>query len=139
MPSARGSILMLSFAKRAAERSQNAASRGRKPGRTIMQKVTERVAQTRTLGDVEVTAVYDGPHAIPFDFVLGVDGAECRRLEGETGDMVTLSVNCFLIKHQGKTILVDAGGGTTMATLGLLPGNLRALGVAPDAIDHILL
>ena len=104
-----------------------------------MQKVNERVAQTRMLGDLEVTAVYDGPHAIPFDFVLGVDGADCRRLEGESGDMVTLSVNCFLIKHNGKTILVDAGGGTTMATLGLLPGNLRALAVEPDAIDHILL
>jgi hypothetical protein len=53
---------------------------------------------------------------------------------------VPLDVNCFLIRHRDRLILSDAGSGHTMGpTLGKLPQNLRAIGVAPDEIDILLL
>ena len=53
---------------------------------------------------------------------------------------VPLDVNAFLIRRRGKFILSDAGSGHTMQpTLGKLPQNLRAIGVAPEEIDIILL
>ena len=93
----------------------------------------------RTVGDLEVTAVFDGLHRIPFEFVLGVEPEECRRLTAVADDHVPISVNCFLVRAGRKTILVDAGGSTTMAGLGKLPEGLRALGVTPDDIDLMLL
>jgi glyoxylase-like metal-dependent hydrolase (beta-lactamase superfamily II) len=94
---------------------------------------------SRRVGDIEVTAVYDGPHDVPVGFLIGVDPAEGRRLAGVTGDVIPISVNCFVIRTRGKIILVDTGGGTTMVTLGLLLGNLRSAGVMPQDVDHIVL
>ena len=51
-----------------------------------------------------------------------------------------LAVNAFLLKFNGKHALVDAGTSSTMGpTLGKLPDNLRAIGVAPETIDYVLL
>jgi glyoxylase-like metal-dependent hydrolase (beta-lactamase superfamily II) len=97
------------------------------------------VLATRKVGDIEVTAVFDGLHKASLDVVLGVEAAECRRLIGAAGDHVHISVNCFLIESGGKIALVDTGGSTTMPGLGRLPENLRAAGIAPEAIDHVLL
>jgi glyoxylase-like metal-dependent hydrolase (beta-lactamase superfamily II) len=105
-----------------------------------MQQRQDHVAgASRSVGDIEVMAIYDGPHHVPLGFLVGVEPAEGRRLGGVTGDFLPLSVNCFVIRTGGKTILVDAGGGMTMGTLGLLPANLRAAGVMPEDIDHVLL
>ena len=105
-----------------------------------MQQLKDQAANaSRMVGDIEVAAVYDGPHQVPIGFISGVEHVECRRLAGVTGDVLPLSVNCFLIRTGGKPILVDTGGGTTMGTLGLLPTNLRAAGVAPDDVEQILL
>jgi glyoxylase-like metal-dependent hydrolase (beta-lactamase superfamily II) len=102
--------------------------------------VKERTAlATMKIGGMEVTAVFDGLHKVSLDVVLGVETAECRRLTAAAGDHVHISVNCFLVKADDKIALVDTGGGTTMPGLGQLPANLHALGVAPEAIDHILL
>jgi glyoxylase-like metal-dependent hydrolase (beta-lactamase superfamily II) len=105
-----------------------------------MQQRQDHVAGvSRSVGDIEVTAVYDGPHRVPLGFLIGVEPAEGRRLAGVAGDALPLAVNCFVIRTGGETILVDTGGGTTMETLGLLPANLRAAGLAPEDIAHILL
>ena len=53
---------------------------------------------------------------------------------------VPLAVNAFLLTFNGKRALIDAGSSSTMGpTLGKLPDNLRAIGVAPEAIDFVLL
>jgi len=45
-----------------------------------------------------------------------------------------------LIRHRDRLILSDAGSGHTMGpTLGKLPGSLRAIGVAPETIDLVML
>jgi glyoxylase-like metal-dependent hydrolase (beta-lactamase superfamily II) len=95
--------------------------------------------QKKKVGDIEVAAVGDGVLAAPLDVILGMDKAEVERLSGKK-DTITISVNAFLLRLNGKWALVDAGSGNTMGpTLGKLPDNLRALGVAPEAIETIFL
>lgn len=96
---------------------------------------------TRAVGDFTVTAVSDGVLYTNHDVLLGVDKAESSRLLGiPYGKQVPIDVNSFLIRHNGKLILSDAGSGHTMQpTLGKLPHNLRAIGADPAAIDIILL
>jgi glyoxylase-like metal-dependent hydrolase (beta-lactamase superfamily II) len=96
---------------------------------------------SRTFGDIEVTAVSDGRLKTSIDVVLDIERAETERLVGgaENAEQF-LAVNSFLIRHGGKNLLVDAGAGNSMQpTLGRLPENLRALGVAPELIDTVLL
>jgi glyoxylase-like metal-dependent hydrolase (beta-lactamase superfamily II) len=93
----------------------------------------------KSIGEIEVTAVSDGVLAAPLDVILGMDKAEVERLAGKK-DAINISVNAFLLKLNGKWALVDAGSGNTMGpTLGKLPDNLRALGVAPEKIETIFL
>ena len=96
---------------------------------------------SRTIGDVQVTTVSDGVLNATLNNFLGVTPAEAERMSGfPAAGPVPLAVNAFLLQFNGKRVLVHAGTGSTMGpTLGKLPDNLRALGVAPDAIDIILL
>jgi glyoxylase-like metal-dependent hydrolase (beta-lactamase superfamily II) len=100
------------------------------------------MSTVRKVGEFVVTAVSDGVltnsnHQI----FLGLDKAEAERLTGVPyGQTLPLDVNCFLIRHRDKLILSDAGSGHTMGpTVGKLPQNLRAIGVAPEEIDILLL
>jgi glyoxylase-like metal-dependent hydrolase (beta-lactamase superfamily II) len=103
--------------------------------------MTVALPQARTVGEFTVTAVSDGFLNSNHDVILGIDRAESERLTGiPYGQPVPLDVNCFLIRHRDRLIVSDAGSGHTMGpTLGKLPQNLRAIGVAPDEIDILLL
>jgi glyoxylase-like metal-dependent hydrolase (beta-lactamase superfamily II) len=93
----------------------------------------------KKIGDIEVTTVSDGVLTAPLDVVLGMDKAEVERLAGRK-DKIDISVNAFLLKRNDTWALVDVGSGNTMGpTLGKLPANLRALGVAPEEIATIFL
>ncbi len=98
-------------------------------------------AQTKTIGDIEVTALGDGVLTTSLDVVLGMERDEKERLAGiKATDPLPISVNAFLLKRAGRHALIDTGAGHTMGpTLGRLPENLRALAVAPDEIDTIFL
>jgi glyoxylase-like metal-dependent hydrolase (beta-lactamase superfamily II) len=98
-------------------------------------------APTLVVGEFTVTAVSDGVLNSNHDVILGIDKAETARLTGiPYGEPLPLDVNCFLIRHRDRLILSDAGAGNAMGpALGKLPQNLRALGIAPEAIDLILL
>jgi glyoxylase-like metal-dependent hydrolase (beta-lactamase superfamily II) len=98
-------------------------------------------APTIIVGEFTVTVVSDGVLNSNHDVILGIDKAESARLTGiPYGQPLPLDVNCFLIRHRGRLILSDAGSGHTMGpTLGKVPQNLRAIGIAPDAIDIIML
>jgi glyoxylase-like metal-dependent hydrolase (beta-lactamase superfamily II) len=96
-------------------------------------------AHTKTIGDIEVTTLSDGVLAAPLDVVLGMDKAETERLAGRSGHL-PIAVNAFLLRLGGRWALVDTGCGNSMGpTLGKLPDNLRAHGVAPDEIETIFL
>ncbi len=93
----------------------------------------------RKIGEIDVTTLSDGVLAAPLDVVLDMDKAETERLAGRK-DHVSISVNAFLLKLGTKLALVDTGSGNTMGpTLGKLPDNLRARGVAPEQIETIFL
>jgi glyoxylase-like metal-dependent hydrolase (beta-lactamase superfamily II) len=96
---------------------------------------------TMAVGEFTVTAVSDGVLNSTHDVILGIDKAESERLTGVPyGRPLPLDVNCFLIRHRDRLILCDAGSGHTMGpTLGKLSQSLRAIGVAPEAIDLVML
>jgi glyoxylase-like metal-dependent hydrolase (beta-lactamase superfamily II) len=98
-------------------------------------------AQRKKIGDIEVTTLSDGVLAAPLDVVLDMDKAETERLAGrKPGEPLPIAVNAFLLRRAGKWALIDTGAGNTMGpTLGKLPDNLRAVGVAPEQIETIFL
>ncbi|MCC2095761.1 MAG: MBL fold metallo-hydrolase [Hyphomicrobiales bacterium] len=93
------------------------------------------------IGDYTVTAYSDGRFQTTIDTTTGVDKQMTQVISGKSlTDPVYLSVNAFLIEGKDIRALVDAGTGDTMGpSLGKLPENLTAAGVAPDTITHVLL
>lgn len=103
--------------------------------------MTATIETSRRIGKLSVTTVTDGTLKTTLDVVVGLDQAEKVRLAGQSGsEPIFLPVNCFLVDLDVKRALVDVGAGATMGpTLGKLPENLRAIGIAPESIEVILL
>jgi glyoxylase-like metal-dependent hydrolase (beta-lactamase superfamily II) len=79
---------------------------------------------------------------LPGDAVRGVGPAEIGQMmvAGLGYPTIRSSVNTFVIRSGHRTILVDAGSGTTMGpTCGRLCDNLAAAGVVLADVDAILL
>jgi glyoxylase-like metal-dependent hydrolase (beta-lactamase superfamily II) len=95
----------------------------------------------RKVGDIEVTALSDGPFPATLDTLIEFDRDEAQRLLGKPpGTPFFLPVNSYLLNLAGKRVLIDTGCGPTMgSSLGQLPKRLREAGVAPEAIDHVIL
>ncbi len=93
------------------------------------------------LGHYTVTAYSDGLFETTIDVTVNIDKTLTQKLSGKSlSDPVYLSVNAFLVEGRGIRALVDTGSGDTMGPeLGKLPGNLRAAGIMPDTITHVLL
>jgi glyoxylase-like metal-dependent hydrolase (beta-lactamase superfamily II) len=97
-------------------------------------------APSMRFGDVEVHGLSDGTLKTSIDLVIGMDRAQAAQLVGSADGSVFIPVNNFLIRRGGKVILIDAGAGNTMQpTLGKLPENLRANGVDPATVTHIVM
>ena len=94
-----------------------------------------------TVGGVEVQGLSDGTLPTSVDKVVDMDAAEVERLVGGTDNgTFHIPVNNFVIRRDGRVIMIDAGAGNTMyPTLGRLPGNLRAAGIDPKAVTHIVI
>lgn len=97
--------------------------------------------QSMRVGDIEVTAISDGLLPMGSQCIIGLTGEEtARRVGSPNPQTVTVSVNAFLIKRNGSYELVDAGSGHRFGPhLGRQPDNLRAIGVAPEAISRVYL
>jgi glyoxylase-like metal-dependent hydrolase (beta-lactamase superfamily II) len=95
----------------------------------------------RHIGDIVVIAFNDGILPTTVDCALGIDLPDAERMSGfRSGEKFFLHVNEYVLKIEGRTILIDAGSGDNMyPTLGRLPGNLRAGGVDPLSVDAILM
>lgn len=96
-----------------------------------------------TLGDTVVTALLDGTLALKPELLVGTSGeafADAMQAAYLPTDAYVAPVNAFVVERGGSTILIDAGATSQMApTLGRLPANLAAAGIAPEWIDRILL
>jgi glyoxylase-like metal-dependent hydrolase (beta-lactamase superfamily II) len=98
------------------------------------------MAPRMQVGDVTVEGLSDGLLKTSVDLVLGMDRAQAAQLVGSADGSVFIPVNNFLIRRGGKVIMIDAGAGNTMQpTLGKLPANLRAAGVPPESVTHIVM
>jgi glyoxylase-like metal-dependent hydrolase (beta-lactamase superfamily II) len=94
------------------------------------------------IGRIDVTALSDGTGGF---FVLNVL-AEPKRADAEklmarswVKQPVDTSVNAFLIKLPGHTILVDTGAGDLLGPkFAKVPDSLRASGVEPEDVTDIL-
>ena len=85
-------------------------------------------------GEWEVIAVQDAPSSMRRELFPGLEEKEFRRLTGEKG--AASSVNVFLLRRDGKTVLIDAGNG---GARGHMIAGLEKLGMTPDKIDVVLL
>src|SRR2546428_13956336 len=96
-------------------------------------------AESRKVGEIEVTTLSDGVLATSLDGVLGVDKAEAERLSGtQAGDPMHIAVNAFLVKVRGKLGLGGTGSGNTIGpAIGKLLERLVALGLGPGAEEVI--
>src|SRR5215510_10967921 len=99
------------------------------------------MVETLRVGEIEITAVSDGVLRTSLDNLVGMDRGEAEQLVGSTdAGWLFIPVNNFLVQRGGSTILVDAGAGNTMQpTLGKLPASLRAVGIDPSAVTHVVL
>ncbi len=95
-----------------------------------------------TVGGVQVHGLSDGTLPTALDKVVDMDATQAKELVGETDDTGTfqIPVNNFVIRRGDKVIMIDAGAGNTMyPTLGRLPANLRAAGIDPKSVTHIVI
>ncbi len=94
------------------------------------------------VGDLEVTALFDGPAVADLHWLNGtkatIDGVvEALR---EDPHMLEAADTGFLVNTGKQLILVDAGAGTWYggAALGHLAGNFRSAGYTPEEVDLVL-
>jgi glyoxylase-like metal-dependent hydrolase (beta-lactamase superfamily II) len=89
----------------------------------------------------ELLAISDGALRTALDNIIGLDRPVLDALvPGQENGTVLIPVNNFVLRGHGRTMLIDAGSGHDMQpTLGKLPANLRAAGIDPAEISHILL
>ncbi|WP_299538398.1 MBL fold metallo-hydrolase [uncultured Herbaspirillum sp.] len=93
------------------------------------------------IGDFSVTAISDGFLSAPLDVLSNIDPAEAARLQHEAGVSApsAIHINCYLIRSQSRTVLIDTGAGGFKQWGGKLQDNLRRAGVRPSDIDTVLL
>src|ERR1700674_1611081 len=95
------------------------------------------------VGDLEVTALYDGTGVFDPHWLNGtkatMDGV-VKALQ-EDPHMLDVVDMGFLVNTGKQLILVDAGAGTWWggAALGRLVGSLRSAGYTPEEVDLVLL
>jgi glyoxylase-like metal-dependent hydrolase (beta-lactamase superfamily II) len=100
----------------------------------------ESVLPSLRIGNLEIQGLSDGVLKTSLDLVIGMDRATSQALTGGTDGALFIPVNNFLFRRDGKIVLIDAGAGNTMQpTLGKLPANLRAAGIDPTSVTHIVL
>lgn len=96
----------------------------------------------RRLGDALITVINDGFLDMPLAIMRGATRDEMQDLLRDAfgPPEPRITVNAFVIETENKTVLVDAGGGsTTVYSMGLLPENLAAAGFKPEDFDAVLL
>ncbi len=99
------------------------------------------MAHVFRVGDVEIRGFSDGLAKTSLDYVMGMSRPDSAALAGGAPDgSLFMPVNNFLFERDGAIVMIDAGTGTaSQPTLGKLPDNLRAGGVDPASVTHIVL
>nr|WP_041757471.1 MBL fold metallo-hydrolase [Bradyrhizobium sp. ORS 278] len=112
----------------------------------------ERGYRRITIGEAEVTALYDGiwekPHEAGFFSNASIDDVkQALRAAGLNPAFVPVPISTYVVRLKGKTVLCDAGGGgqvqgfnsDSIFVSGRMLDNLKAAGLRPQDIDTILI
>ena len=96
------------------------------------------------IGDVEVTALYDGFVDLDTQLLKGMNATEVQRLMARmfiaTQKGVQTAVNAYLVHLGDHLVLIDTGSSTCFGpTVGRVVENLKAGGYTPEAVDTVLL
>jgi glyoxylase-like metal-dependent hydrolase (beta-lactamase superfamily II) len=95
------------------------------------------------VGDLEVTALFDGPAVVDPNWLKGTKATVDAAVEALNQDphMREAADAGFLVNTGKQLILVDTGAGTWYGggTLGRLAGNLRSAGYSPEEVDIVLI
>jgi glyoxylase-like metal-dependent hydrolase (beta-lactamase superfamily II) len=98
-----------------------------------------------SLGDFQVTALYDGAIALTTALLKGINDSDTQAMLADmfvpvTKEGVQTAVNGFLVNTGEDLILVDAGAETCFGpTLGGLGDNLRSAGYEPTQVSKVFL
>jgi glyoxylase-like metal-dependent hydrolase (beta-lactamase superfamily II) len=93
------------------------------------------------VGDLEVTALWDGPASFDPHWLRGRTTIEgVVKALPEDPHLLDAAVTGFLVNTGKQLILVDTGSGTWFGggTLGRLVGSLRSAGYTPEQVDRVL-
>jgi glyoxylase-like metal-dependent hydrolase (beta-lactamase superfamily II) len=93
------------------------------------------------VGDLEVTALFDGPAVIDVNWLNGEKAKDgVLKALREDPHMLDAADTGYLVNTGKQLILVDAGSGTWFGggRLGHLAGNLRSAGYTPEDVDIVL-
>lgn len=95
----------------------------------------------RELGDVSATAISDGYLEVGFDLLANIDDTECKTIQQKAcpNKLNSVHINAFLVRQQGKNILIDSGAGGIKGWGGELVNNLAKLNLKPTDISAVLL
>ena len=96
----------------------------------------------RQIGDMTVTAIFDGMVEVSLDAATNIPPDEARRLQDENLRPYPpmLPTSLFAVTRGDDTVLIDAGGAPELDEhLGLGRTNLLAAGIDPDQIRAVLM
>lgn len=96
----------------------------------------------RRIGDLTVTAIYDGVVGIPLEACTNIALDDARRLQNLDGRAYPpkLHTSIFAVSRGDTTVLIDAGGAPNLdKELGLARSDMRAAGIDPISVSAVLL
>lgn len=98
------------------------------------------------VGNLKVTALFDGELGLPGSDLLGISSAKANQLFEENfvpvdeHNQVVTDFSAYLVQTPTQNILVDAGTAKCFGpSLGHVPENLKKAGLQPEQIDTILI
>jgi len=98
----------------------------------------EPLVEPFVIGKVRVTALQDMPGEMAISIFRGVDEAVMKELA--PSGKAPAGVTAFLVQSSGRNLIVDTGYGlNTPERKSALPDLLHSCGVAPEAVDTVLL
>ncbi|WP_084544916.1 MBL fold metallo-hydrolase [Derxia gummosa] len=98
----------------------------------------------QVIGSLRVTALFDGVVPLGRNLIVGmtpkqIDAQLFQRYVPETPAGMQTAVNAYLVEHDGRLTLVDAGTAKCFGdALGHVVENLRLAGFKPEQVDDIL-
>ena len=95
----------------------------------------------RRVGDFSVVAISDGTLTAGLDLLSNIDVDDATGIMHRAGIAApsSVNINCYVIRGNGRTVLVDTGAGGIRNWGGLLMPSLAQAGIDAHDIDTILL